>query len=62
MYTNLNRATYSRRSGMTPFDTYKQYLAYKNHFTRDKYDYFRYAGKSKAKLESFYKRKFCDGL
>ena len=57
MYTNLNRATYSRRSGMTPFDTYKQYLAYKNHFTRDKYDYFRYAGKSKAKLESFYKRK-----
>ena len=45
------------RSGMTPFDTYKQYLAFKNHFTKPKYDYFRYAGKSRASLESFYKRK-----
>lgn len=42
---------------MTPFDTYKEYLAYKNHFSKEKYDYFRYAGKSRASLESFYKRK-----
>ena len=26
---------------MTPFDTYKQYLAFKNHFTKEKYDYHR---------------------
>ena len=42
---------------MTPFDTYKQYLAYKNHFTKEKYDYHRYGGKSRAKIDSFYKRK-----
>jgi len=42
---------------LSPFDTYKQYLAYKNHFTREKYDYHRYGGRSKAKVESFYKRK-----
>ena len=45
------------RPGMTPFDTYKQYLAFKHHFTKPKYDYFRYAGKSRASLDSFYKRK-----
>ncbi len=42
---------------MSPFDTYKQYLAYKNHFTKEKYDYHKYGGRSKAKVESFYKRK-----
>ncbi len=42
---------------MTPFDTYKEYLAFKNHFTREKYDYHKYGGRSKAKIESFYKRK-----
>jgi hypothetical protein len=42
---------------MTPFDTYKEYLAFKQHFTREKYDYFRYAGKSKTSLQSFHKRK-----
>ena len=42
---------------MAPFDTYKQYLAFKQHFTRKSYDYFRYAGKSRASLDSFYKRK-----
>ena len=42
---------------MTPFDTYKQYLAFMNHFTREKYDYHKYGGRSKAKVESFYKRK-----
>jgi len=45
------------RLGMTPFDTYKQYLAFKHHFTKPKYDYFRYGGKSRASLDAFYKRK-----
>lgn len=29
----------------------------KNHFTKDKYDYHKYCGKSRASVESFYKRK-----
>jgi|TARA_B100000085_G_scaffold253424_1_gene251865 hypothetical protein len=40
-----------------PFDCYKSYLGLKNHFTKEKYDYHRYSGKSRASLESFYKRK-----
>ena len=42
---------------MTPFDVYKTYLGLKNHFTKDKYDYHRYNGKTRASLQSFYKRK-----
>lgn len=42
---------------MTPFDAYKTYLALKNHFSKPKYDYFKYAGKSRASVESFNKRK-----
>ena len=42
---------------MTPFDCYKTYLAFKNHFTKESYNYHKYCGKSKASLESFYKRK-----
>jgi hypothetical protein len=42
---------------MTPFDCYKTYLAFKNHFTKDTYDYHKYCGKSRATLDSFYKRK-----
>ena len=42
---------------MTPFDAYKQYLALKNHFSKDNYDYHKYAGKSRASVESFNKRK-----
>jgi hypothetical protein len=42
---------------MTPFDCYKTYLAFKNHFTKESYDYHKYCGKSRASLESFYKRK-----
>lgn len=42
---------------MTPFDAYKHYLALKNHFSKPKYDYFKYAGKSRASVESFNKRK-----
>ena len=42
---------------MMPFDTYKCYLSLKNHFTKDKYDYHKYCGKSRATVQSFYKRK-----
>jgi hypothetical protein len=42
---------------MMPFDCYKNYIALKNHFTRDNYDYYKYCGKSRASLQSFYKRK-----
>lgn len=42
---------------MTPFDCYKTYLAFKNHFTKESYDYHKYCGKSRATLESFYKRR-----
>ena len=42
---------------MTSFDAYKTYLALKNHFCKPKYDYFRYAGKSRASADSFNKRK-----
>jgi len=40
-----------------PFDAYKCYLSLKNHFTKDNYDYFKYCGKSRATVQSFYKRK-----
>ena len=40
-----------------PFDSYKTYLSLKNHFTKDNYDYFKYCGKSRATVQSFYKRK-----
>ncbi len=40
-----------------PFDSYKTYLSLKNHFTKDSYDYFKYCGKSRATIQSFYKRK-----
>lgn len=40
-----------------PFDAYKIYLALKNHFTKSTYDYHKYAGKTRASLQSFYKRK-----
>jgi len=42
---------------MMPFDCYKQYLSLKNHFTKEKYDYHKYCGKSRASVQSFYKRK-----
>lgn len=42
---------------MVPFDCYKTYLALKNHFTKDNYDYHKYCGKIRATLQSFYKRK-----
>ena len=42
---------------VTPFDAYKSYLGLKNHFTKEKYDYHKYCGKSRASIQSFYKRK-----
>lgn len=42
---------------MTPFDVYKTYLSLKSHFTREQYDYHKYCGKTRANLQSFYKRK-----
>lgn len=42
---------------MEPFDAYKKYLALKQHFSKDKYDYFKYNGKVNAKSSSFETRK-----
>ncbi len=42
---------------MTPFECYKTYIAIKNHFTKDTYDYHKYLGKTKVTLQSFYNRK-----
>ena len=43
---------------MMPFDCYKTYLAMKNHFTKEKFDYQKFGNKlSKITLKSFYKRK-----
>lgn len=42
---------------MMPFDAYRCYLSLKNHFTKQKYDYHKYCGKSRATVQSFYKRK-----
>jgi hypothetical protein len=40
-----------------PLTCYKTYLALKNHFTKDSYDYHKYNKKTRASLQSFYKRK-----
>jgi len=42
---------------MAPFDCYKTYLALKNHFTKDSYDYHKYCKKTRASLQTFYRRK-----
>lgn len=42
---------------MTPFAVYVDYLALKNHFTTEWYDYIKYNGKTKANAESFQTRK-----
>ena len=42
---------------MTPFDVYIKYLALKKHFTNQKYDYFKYNGKTKASVAAFNRRK-----
>jgi len=40
-----------------PADAYRCYLALKNHFTKEHYDYIKYRGKTRASNEAFYKRK-----
>ena len=40
-----------------PADAYRCYLALKNHFTKDHYDYHKYRGKTRASNQAFYKRK-----
>lgn len=42
---------------MTGFECYKTYLALKNHFTSDSYDYFKYHGKTSAKEDTFKTRR-----
>ena len=42
---------------VSPFDCYKTYLAMKQHFTKENYDYFKYGGKSRASVTSFNKRR-----
>lgn len=38
------------------YGAYKIYLAVKSHFTLDSYDYFKYGGKTRAKVETFERR------
>ena len=42
---------------MEAIEAYRIYLAIKNHFTLDTYDYFKYNKKTKVTLDSFLKRK-----
>lgn len=42
---------------MTGFEAYKEYLAIKNHFSLDNYDYLRYNGRISASEKSFLNRK-----
>jgi len=41
---------------MTGFESYQIYLAMKNHFTKDGYDFFKYNGKVRVKESSYIKR------
>ena len=41
---------------MDAFEAYKIYIAIKNHFTSEKYDYFMYGKKSKTSFDTFLKR------
>ena len=38
------------------YEAYKKYLAIKLHFTKDRYDYFKFNGQTKASYESFIQR------
>lgn len=42
---------------VTDFECYKAYLALKQHFTKDTYDFIKYQGKVRASKTTFYKRK-----
>lgn len=42
---------------LSAYDTFCLYLALKNHFTRDSYDFFKYHGKTGVNKETFMNRK-----
>lgn len=42
---------------MMPIECYKTYLAMKQHFTKDSYDYLKYCGRVKASSAAFNKRR-----
>ena len=42
---------------MTPFEAYSEYLALKNHFNQESYDYIKYQGKVRVNRTSFESRK-----
>jgi hypothetical protein len=42
---------------MNGFEAYKMYLALKSHFSSKTYDYFKYNGSTRAKLETYEQRK-----
>lgn len=42
---------------MNGFETYKMYVALKNHFTSNTYDYFKYGGKTRASYKTYEQRK-----
>jgi hypothetical protein len=42
---------------VTPFETYKKFLAIRLHFESDSYDYFKYKGSVSATQDSFERRK-----
>mgnify|MGYP000338364034 CR=1 FL=1 len=42
---------------LTGYETYCMYLALKNHFTKDNYDFFKYNGKVHVSKESFLNRR-----
>lgn len=42
---------------MTPYEAFKLYVALKQHFATDRYDYFLYKGMVRASLDSFLNRK-----
>ncbi len=42
---------------MNAYDVFLNYLAFKNHFSKESYDYYKYNKKTKASLQSFYKRR-----
>lgn len=42
---------------MNDFEAYRLYVSIKNHFSSETYDYFKYNGKNKGKIDSFNKRK-----
>ena len=47
----------SKTALMTGFDCYRTYLAFKNHFTRDKFDYFKYGGKTNVSMSTSIREK-----